>query len=613
MTAFIVSITPPDDVSVLQPETDVVQVAATSGVLTARTEGDAAVARGNGVTCVAWARLDTQDKSAASGSHSAAEVILHAFLQSGGTAFVEGLLGEFAFVLWDANSGDVTLGSDYFGVHPLFFARTGSCFRISTDLALLASTPALEREPDERAIVDYLGGFPEDETRTAWRHVRRVAPGTVVTWKGGAARTRRYWRPEEVVGDSIPDAEAPDALYDALLEAVRCRVSSVGVTAVLASGGLDSSSILALATQCGAGRVVAVSGVFPEGAAHDESSYQREVQRHLGVERIGVRIEDARELDVEASLALFGQPAAVGAEWMSLPLLRAARAAGADVALTGLDGDRVVSHGHGRLAELANDRKWRELISEADASSASRSLALRVVLGQVFATSLPRPWVLELERRVRLREVRKAPGTQLLRAEVLERVGAIDRAVADCRRVWSGRDYHLRALNRADRFADVGALAPLGRLTGVSARHPFYDRRVVECCLGIGSRLKRERGIGRVVLREAMGGLLPELVRRRSDKAAFDDAFSAWALPEIRRVRTKYPTDFELLRPYVTRSWLRKLDGPLTAEVPVDLVWRCVVVSAWLRGELTRSAPGGHFDLMPGGVRATKRLEGTFS
>ena len=505
-----------------------------AGSLVASTSGVVVAGRSEEWACVAVSRLDNRTElqrelGVDSGGDNEAALLL-ACHQRWPQSFPARLLGEFAFVFWHRVSGEVLLGVDCFAHHPLFYlTKRDQTVCIDTDLAHLTTVRGWDRTPDERALVDYLAGFSTSEGATGWCRVRSVPAGHIVRIHRGAISARRYWRPEELP----PYPDSPETcgleLRAELSRAVRQRVAQAGTTAVLLSGGLDSSAIACLAAEARPDRVLAVSGAFTADPSVDERVFQRAVVNRSKLNWEQVPVLETPAMSLGEGTELYGHPFPVGGHWIADPCLARAAKARAGVVLTGLDGDRVVSHGHGCLAELTANQNWSQLALEVVACSGHRSSAARQALGLVAASMLPRRVSSEVDLARRRRTVMARPAVQALRDDALRRTGALEAEVAAGGRLWNVRDHHLRALMRSDRSADLEVMSGLQRRHGVAARHPFFDRRVVELCLSFPAEQKRRRGIGRWVLRDALRGVVPESVRLRRDKAEFDGAFAVWA------------------------------------------------------------------------------------
>lgn len=253
--------------------------------------------------------------------------------------------------------------------------------------------------------------------------------------------------------------------------------------------------------------------------------------------------------------------------------------------MTGIDGDRVVSHGAGRFGDLAAARDFGGLFRELSAvQDFGWGRRLRVGVSQILLAELPDGWsrvVDSLDPRFRLRLHER---TQLLRGDVLRRHGVAARLREEPRRARSTREEHLRALSAPDRNWDVELLEQLGTTFNIRFEQPFFDRRVVELCVSFPGAQKRQHGWSRYVLRQAMRGCVPgEVLERRAD-ASFDKPYWAWA----RRWLTHQHRDTSALSnisDYIDVLKVRRRLRALPTESnrgPVDFLWKCVVLSRWL-------------------------------
>jgi asparagine synthase (glutamine-hydrolysing) len=541
-----------------------------------------AAAHASPIVVVADARLDEPD------AMHAADSIAEAF-ERDGERCSDRLSGDFAFMVFDAHNDRLFLARDVMGTKPLYYARFGEVFAFASALGPLLAVPGISQAPDERALVDYIGGFPEDEHRTAFAAIRRLPPACNMVVSREAIRIQEYWSPDPTRELRLgSDDEYAEALRSELERAVLRRLPHDGACAVLLSGGLDSSSLACLAHGPLARfdqALITASAVFETDRECDESGYQRDVVARTNAEHVEVLMEQVSAgTDLSEALRVFREPAPVGDHWMAWPLLEAASKRRARVAFTGVDGDRVVSHGLGRREELARAGQWRELWAEIRQRGSSRVSSVRAVAGQALASRLSPAWVDAIDRLRHQAEVGHEPALRLIHPLVLERSEVRERLRAAYQRPLSTRDAHAQALRRADRTSDLDLFHPLADRFRLEVRHPFFDRRLVELCLSLPSEQKLRGGVSRFVLREAMRGLLPESVRTRTSKAFFDAGFTRWAERVLRDERNRKLMNLENLSPYVDVALVRKsLAGPVGA-LPMDLAWRCVVVSAWLEG-----------------------------
>jgi asparagine synthase (glutamine-hydrolysing) len=182
--------------------------------------------------------------------HPKDEELLLLAWQQWGEGSLEHLLGDFSFALWDAMDKRVWCARDFIGGHPFFYAHVAGVFCFSNTLKVLHEVPEISREFDELYLADFLlDGLSADFTRTVFRDIRRLAPGHLLKFEGGRVAVERFLRLpiEEPLQLRHPE-EYIEAYRELLQQAVRDRMPDAAVSLYL-SGGLDSGSVCAVATQ----------------------------------------------------------------------------------------------------------------------------------------------------------------------------------------------------------------------------------------------------------------------------------------------------------------------------------------------------------------------------
>jgi asparagine synthase (glutamine-hydrolysing) len=184
------------------------------------------------------------------------EVLLESILHSGIDAVLPRLEGMFAFALYDAIEGTLSLARDRFGIKPLYVVDGDDAFIFASEVR--AMRPWLRLQPDMLSISSYLHGFGGPTSgRSMYRDVSIVPPGSVVVVTPGRRgcyrrfwRVQDFWQPEEVVrlGRSSP-RQLVDEVEQRLFESVRMQLAADVPVGVLCSGGLDSSLIAAMASR----------------------------------------------------------------------------------------------------------------------------------------------------------------------------------------------------------------------------------------------------------------------------------------------------------------------------------------------------------------------------
>jgi asparagine synthase (glutamine-hydrolysing) len=182
------------------------------------------------------------------GTHSDTEAVL----ASPGLSVAAPLRGMFGFARYDHETRTLVLGRDRFGKKPLFYAERGGRLYFGSELkALLAVMPRTEADPIALTQYLILGYIPGN--RTPWKGVSRLPPGHELFWSpAGKAEVRRYWQlptPDDRPTLRRSDAQWEQHVHDVLKEAVRIRLISEVPLGAFLSGGVDSSTIVALCRQ----------------------------------------------------------------------------------------------------------------------------------------------------------------------------------------------------------------------------------------------------------------------------------------------------------------------------------------------------------------------------
>ena len=554
-------------------------------------------ADGTGIEVVADARLDEKDALARElGVHpsdaSDTELIRLGYVRWG-DAVVDRLLGDFAFVLWDAPARRLLAARDHLGVKPLVYHVAAGRFAFAThagDLFPLGVPRALDEGRVADALVPELEGI--DATSTFFDGVRRLPPAHALVVDRGRTSLSRYWRPDPAREIRLRgDAAYAEAFLAVFREAVACRLDA-GTVAML-SGGLDSSSIVGVGRTLGP--MTTVSGVSPAGVACEESAHVHAVLALGGLTPILVRRGEASVLaaDIDRFLATWAEPFDAA---MILPVLvyAAAARAGATAVLDGVDGDAVASLEPDHVDALLRRGRFLRAAREVRGLAAFyRSPQHGAIVSGLRRAFLP----MSVQRAVRSarRPARRAASLSgsLIHPDLVRRAHVHDRLDALESLRPAGRSRNPRARQAAEithpyLAAALERYARAAASQGVEARHPFLDRRVVELCLALPWDQKVRDGWSKWIVRRAMDGYLPEAVRWRRGRwvrlgpSFLDDTIAS----HLASMDTYSADTMSALAPYVDlRAWRELLARFAARRDPVDgaLVWDTFLLSRWLR------------------------------
>jgi asparagine synthase (glutamine-hydrolysing) len=464
-------------------------------------------------------------------------VLPHAY-EEHGTSFPAHLHGMFALALWDASRERLVLARDRIGKKPLLYVELpDGTLAFASELKALLQLPGLARELDLDQLDAFLALQYVPGPATALRGVRKVPPGHVLVWERGTVTLERYWRlePEEV---ERSDEEWLERVRETVRAAVRRRLIADVPLGALLSGGIDSSIVVALMAEASGEPVRTFTIGFPD-ARYDEREYARAV-----AERYGTRHEELEvELDAQALLPqvawAFDEPFGDEAALPSLLVSELARRH-VTVALAGDGGDESFA-GYERY--LAHGLAAK--VGQVPVLPALGARALRAFPG---GRTEPRSAVF---RAARLAELAAAPGR--------ERYGRVMEVFPPAQRgrLWTDEARPARYVPPAPngdgirdlQLHDIETYLPGDLLVkadlasmahSLELRSPFLDHEVLALGVSLPDRLRTKGLRGKVALRRAFGGHLPERVAARG-KTGFGVPLGRWFREYLRELSTDHP------------------------------------------------------------------------
>ncbi|MCA1999859.1 MAG: asparagine synthase (glutamine-hydrolyzing), partial [Hyphomicrobiales bacterium] len=278
--------------------------------------------------------------------HSDTEIMLESFARRGIAQTLADLNGMYALALFDRSTRDMHLVRDRLGIKPLFFARRGGGIYFASEMrGLLAA--GIGGAIDPAALAAYLRFGYVPTPGAIFAGVEKLAPAEwCILGPDGAERRTRYWSLAGAVERGradpldLPDEAAVEALDQLLRDAVsRQMIADVPLGAFL-SGGVDSSTIVAMMAAAGQGRVRTYSIGFPD-LGFDESAHAAAVARHLGTEHTELVATEADALAAAPGLgAIYDEPFADSSQIPTYLVSRLTRA-NVTVALSGDGGDEL--------------------------------------------------------------------------------------------------------------------------------------------------------------------------------------------------------------------------------------------------------------------------------
>lgn len=537
---------------------------------------------------------------------------------------LEGVLdrcrGMFAFALWDLKNRTLSLARDRLGEKPLYYADTGRSFLFSSELKGLKAHPLWEGEVDAGVLASYLRHGYVPAPYSIYRGVCKLMPGTVLTVdaEGGEPLISVYWSARNVAerGAAEPfsgsDDEALDILHNLLSASVREKmVADVPVGAFL-SGGVDSSTIVSLMAEAGAGKVKTFTVGFEE-AEFNEAGYAHDVAKHLGTEHHELCVTSGDAMKVIPGLpGLYDEPFADPSQIPSYLVSGLARGH-VTVALSGDGGDELFAgYNHYRRTGAV----WKRIGGLPRAARRLAALSMDYITPERIEGLAPvaAPFMRGRGREAlasdRLERLRDALGFEHFEMMYLdsvscwrkprEMVAGSGEAVTIFRDQarWPAFEEPVLKGMYLDTvtYLPDDILVKVDRATmavSLESRIPLLDHRVVEFAWTLPLSMKMRGARGKWILRALLGRYLPSGLIERPKKGFgvpvgkwIRGPLREWAeeLLDERRLATEGYLDVRRVR----AAWKAHLDGRDHGL----RIWNLLVFQQWLEAEKKREEGG---------------------
>lgn len=514
-------------------------------------------------------------------TRSDTEVLVHLY-EDLGPDMVSRLHGMFAFAIWDSRNRDLLIARDRIGMKPLSYLEVPAGLVFCSELrSLLAFLPDQLRVSPS-AVMQYLAFGYVPHPASIFEGVRKLPPGHLLLWNAIKGLTvRRYWTPPHPESLKVDERELVETLRVKLDAAVAAHLEAEVPLGAFLSGGLDSSTVVALMSRHASGRVRTFSIGFAE-EKYDESAAARAVAAELGTEHTELIVRPNVEEMFEIITAIFDEPFADSSAIPTFLVAQLARQS-VTVALSGDGGDELFG-GYARYQEILGHR----------AGSGDVLGKLVSALGLMMPHFFPgRNRLIDFGRSrwgrytatvvepVRLDEggVARADqpgGTVCISDQLLDRVS-----------LELGDDFAAAMMK-----VDLETYLPDDILTKVDrssmavsleARVPLLDFDLVDFALRIPGNLRITAGESKRLFRRAITGIVPDAVLSRP-KRGFAIPLACWFRGPLRQRVEHLREPSTILREYVDRGAARRLvsEHVIGRRDHSALLWRLLVLESWL-------------------------------
>jgi len=590
-------------------------------------------------------RVELKKNKKAWRGYSDTETLLAGFEAWGVEETLRKSVGMFALALWDTQTQTLTLARDRFGEKPLYYGWTAQgdrrAFLFGSELKALRAYPGFDNPVCRRALAQYMRFMVVPAPMSIYADIFKLEPGCLLTVSGlcekgsfkdasdAVVSIKTWWALADVVragqSNQIADeVEAVELLEQQLAEAVRLQsLADVPLGAFL-SGGVDSSTIVALmqdqANNSGSDKVKTFTIGFEE-AGFDESPYARAVAQHLGTEHTEMIVSAENVQDVIVQLpTMYDEPFADSSQIPTHLVSREARKH-VKVALSGDAGDELFG-GYNRY--FWGPRIWSKVawlpypVRQALGAAISTLPAVGWdALGASLSTLMPRTQGIHRlgekahKLALRLRGVRRIDDlywslvtewqdpADVVRSDVLLHVG---QGLGWAGNADKGNDsphfIDLEGLGSVERMMYLDSMTYLpndilckvdraAMATSLETRAPFLDHRVAELAWRMPLHMKVRGNVGKWALRQVLYKYVPrELIDR--PKAGFAIPVGQWLRGPLRSWAEALLDEVRLQREGyfypapIRQKWAEHLSGQHDHTAKL---WAVLMFQAWLEAQ----------------------------
>ncbi|MFL6209359.1 MAG: asparagine synthase (glutamine-hydrolyzing) [Pyrinomonadaceae bacterium] len=465
------------------------------------------------------------------------EAILHAYEQYGADC-PKHLRGMFAFAIWDEHKEELFLARDRVGKKPLLYAHVNNQLIFGSEFSALLLHPDIGREVLPEAIHHYLSFMCVPAPLTAYRQIKKLEPGHSLRFtRAGEIKLERYWQPDFTKKTKLTEEEAGERAVELLREAVRVRLMSEVPLGAFLSGGIDSSTVVALMSEASSTPVKTFSIGFEE-QDFSELHHARRIAEHVGADHHEFIVRpDALEV-LPTLVEHYGEPYADSSAIPTYYVARETRRH-VTVALNGDGGDECfagyeryaamrLAERYRRLPGLLRERVIEQAISLYPTSELRRS-RMRDLKRFLHAAALPTVerymrWVSVLDRGAKaelyaddFRQQLNGHDPAALLAPWFASVngaGVVDAALMTDTMTYLPNDLLVKV--------DIATMA-----VSLEARSPFLDHHVIEFAASLPEQYKLRGLTTKYLLKRVLRKLLPaENLNRR--KMGFGVPITHW-------------------------------------------------------------------------------------
>lgn len=458
-----------------------------------------------------------------------------------GADCVHHLRGMFAFAIWNANTKELLIARDRFGVKPLYYVHDADGnFYFGSEIKALIEA-GIKPELNYAALPDYLANHGTSDDQTLFAGVKRLAPGHTLLLKNGDLKIDQYWDiafEPKVIDESRSDQDKVAEWFDLFKQSVKLRLMADVPLGMFLSGGIDSSAIAAVMSEMVTDPIKTFSVAFAEREAN-ELEYARLVANKFNTDHHEIVVSPEDFFAALPKMIWHEDEPLAHPSSIALNFVSKLAAEHVKVVLTGEGSDEGLA-GYGRYAKTIKNLQFGNIYHKATPSFLRDAVAagidklpidsrVRHKLGKSFFAIDPTIEDLYFDNFAVFSRKRQM---ELLSDVTLSKIGEID--------PYAGMSMYFNSAGSSsllDRMLYTDTKTYLHELlmkqdqmsmaASIESRVPFLDHKLMEHSAKMPDEMKLRGSTTKYVLREALKGILPDEILTRG-KMGFPVPIGKW-------------------------------------------------------------------------------------
>lgn len=547
-------------------------------------------------------RSELSQKGHQFSTHSDTETILHAY-EEWGEESVQKLRGMFAFCIWDSRRGLLFIARDRFGEKPLFYAQYNNKIVFSSEMKSILSDPLFNRTIDNEALASYFMFSYIPVPLTIYENIKKLPPAHILIIQDGQITVKEYWDIFFEPDFRKKERDFIDEFMELLRESVRIRLMSEVPLGAFLSGGIDSSTVVALMSHEDPRPVNTFTIGFGGniGGFDDERKYARLVAERYGTKHYEYEVMPDLEGLLDKIVRSFDEPFADDSTIPSFFVSQIARQ-NVTVALSGLGGDEAfcgyerylgfhIGHLYNKIPGIIRETLIRAAVERIAESPSGGSKVNQIKRFVRSASSNHGKRYLGYITKIseRYKETFFSENNN----EFTEAFDSAEKRFLKYVNAPNAED----PLNKVF-YCDMKTYLPediLACTDRISMHHslevrvPFLDHKLMEYCATIPPQLKIRWFQKKYLLKRGVSPILPKRVINHK-KQGFVGPMAQWLRTDLKKITLERLADQNLKRhgifnPNIVRSILN--DHYTMKENNDTLIWSLLIFQTWFDTYMT--------------------------